>query len=103
MALVLSYFSRVFLQGLGIFTMLLYAGPDTADGTMTLWFPVFFGWYLSVNGRNSCLFKGGKRTSILEPHSFDHAQECTYRLARVPCFNRAAISLGFYSKEQRKS
>lgn len=81
MAPVLSYFSRVFLQGLGIFAVLLYAGQDTADSTMTLWFPVFFGWHLSVNGSNSSLFKAGKRTSILEPNSFDHAQECTYRLA----------------------
>lgn len=48
-------------------------------------------------------FHRSKRTSILEPSTFDHAQECTYRLARVPCFNTAAISLGFYSKEQRKS
>lgn len=104
-ALVLHCYSRAFLQGLGIFTVLPYAGPGTADSTLTVWFPVFFGWYLSVNGRNSSLFKEGKRTSTLEPSTFGYAQECTYRLARFPCFNTIAISLGFIvrSKESLKS
>lgn len=48
------------------------------------------------------LFKGEKRSFILEPNTLGHGQEYTFRLAQVPCFNMAVVLLEFYSNRTKE-